>query len=123
MDFNKFINQGNNRTILQVIDGVVIGALSIASLYYAVIMIGTQTDANYFSNLSSNLIMFAIFTVLDCIIIAFTKPLFGFTSVIDNFKARAVVRKREADKKRQQEETAKATLAAAKAARKAARKK
>ncbi len=118
-DFNKFLDTGKNRTILKIIDAVIIGALSIATLYFAVIMIGTPTNTEYFNKLSSNLVMFLIFVIVDVLVIAFTKPLFGFTSVIDNFKARAVVRKREKEKNKAIEAEAKATLAAARAARKA----
>ena len=118
-DFNKFLDTGKNRLILKIVDAVVIAALSIATLYFAVLMIGTPTTVKYFDSLVSKLLLFIIFAVADLLVIAFTKPLFGFTSVIDNFKARAVVRKREKEKSKAIEAEAKATLAAARAARKA----
>ena len=118
-NFYKFLESGKNKLILKIVDAVVIAVLSIIALYYAILMLSTQTTNQYFSKLSSNLVMFLIFATIDFLIISFTKPLFGFTSVIDNFKARAVVRKREREKKKQLEEEAKATLAAARAARKA----
>lgn len=118
-NFNKFLESGKNKLILKIIDAVVIAALSIIALYFAVLMLSTQTNDKYFENLSDNLVMFLIFAAIDFLVISFTKPLFGFTSVIDNFKARAVVRKREHEKKVMLEKEAKATLEAARAARKA----
>ena len=118
-DFNKFLDTGKNKLILKIIDAVVIGALSIITLYFAVLLIGTPTNTDYFNKLSSNLVLFFIFLVVDLLIIALTKPLFGFTSVIDNFKARAIIRKKEREKNRAIEAEAKATLQAARAARKA----
>ena len=105
--------------ILQIIDAVIIAALSVVALYYGVLMLGTTTNSDYFNNLSGNLVKFVIFAFIDFVIITFTKPLFGFTSVIDNFKARAVVRKRENEKRKAIEAEAKATLEAARAARRA----
>ena len=52
-DFNKFLDTGKNKLILKIIDAVVIGALSIITLYFAVLLIGTPTNTDYFNKLSS----------------------------------------------------------------------
>ncbi len=118
-DINKFLETGNNKLIVRIIDIIAIAILSVITLYYVILVLGTQTTLEYFSMVSKNLIYLFIFALADFLLIIFTKPLFGFTSVIDNAKARKALKAKEKATKKAIEENAKATLAAAKAARKA----
>ncbi len=124
-NINKFLEKGHTRTIVKIIDAVLILALSAVAFYYLFLIISTPTNAEYLASVGSDIVFFAIFALVDFILIILTKPLFGFTSVFDNISARRTLKAREKATKKQIEETAKATLAAAKAARKAeeARKK
>ena len=118
-DINKFLETGKNKTIARIIDIVLIAVLSVFALYFVVNVLSTPTNEDYFSAVSKNFICFFVFAVADFLLISFTKPLFGSTSVVENFKARRTLKAREKATKKAIEETAKATLAAAKAARKA----
>ena len=66
-----------------------------------------------------NFLFLFIFGGIDFLLILFTKPLFGFTSVIENFKARKVIKEREKAIKKEIEEKANETLKLAKEARRA----
>ena len=125
LDINKFLEKGHTRTIVKIIDAILILALSAVAFYYLFLIISTPTNAEYLASVGSDIVLFAIFALVDFILIILTKPLFGFTSVFDNISARRTLKAREKATKKQIEETAKATLAAAKAARNAeeARKK
>lgn len=112
-------NNNTLRTVIKIADIIAIAALSIVSLYFIINILGTPTNEGYMKSISSSLLYLAIFAVADFLLITFTKPLFGFTSVIENIKARRTLKAREKATKKAIEENAKATLAAAKAARKA----
>ncbi len=118
-DINNFLEKGNNKTIARIVDAVVIAALSLVAIYFLFKILSTPTNEDYLTLVSKNLLYFAILAVIDFLLIIFTKPLFGFTSVVENIKARRTLKAREKATKKAIEETAKATLAAAKAARKA----
>ena len=124
-DINKFLETGNNKKIVKIVDIVLIAALSIVTLYYLFQVLSAPTTSEYLASVGSNIVMFAIFAAIDAILILFTKPLFGFTSIFDSIAAYRTLKAREKANKKEIEETAKATLAAARAARKAeeARKK
>ena len=118
-DINKFLEKGNNKTIVKIIDAVAIAALAILGLYYLVLVLSTPTNGEYLASVGSNIVKFAIFAAVDAVLIMFTKPLFGFTSIFDSIAAYRTLKAREKANKKEIEETAKATLAAARAARKA----
>lgn len=124
-DINKFLEKGNNKLIAKIIDAVVIAAISIFSLYYLALILSTPTNSEYLTTVGALIVKFLIFALIDVILILFTKPLFGFTSIFDSIAAYRTLKAREKANKKEIEETAKATLAAARAARKAeeARKK
>lgn len=116
---NAFLEKGNNRKIVKIVDAVVIGVLSVLSLYYVVNILGADTKVDYIKTVLDNFLWLAIFGGLDFIIITFTKPLFGFTSVFENAAARKTLKAREKAIRDEIERTAKETLKAARAARKA----
>ena len=118
-DINKFLEKGNNKTIAKIVDAVVIGAVSILTLYYLALMLSVPTNEDYLSLVGAHIVKFVIFALIDVVLIVFTKPLFGFTSIFDSITAYRTLKAREKANKKEIEETAKATLAAAKAARKA----
>lgn len=118
-NINKFLEKDNNKKIAKIIDAVVIAVLSIFGLYYLVLVLSTPTNADYLASVGSNIVKFAIIAAVDAILILFTKPLFGFTSIFDSIAAYRTLKAREKANKKEIEETAKATLAAARAARKA----
>ena len=124
-DINKFLEKGNNKLIAKIIDAVVIAAVSIFGLYYLALILSTPTNSEYLTTVGALIVKFVIFALIDVILILFTKPLFGFTSIFDSISAYRTLKAREKANKKEIEETAKATLAAARAARKAeeARKK
>ncbi len=116
---NAFLDKGNNRKIIKIVDIVVIAILSVLSLYYVVNILGADTKVEYVSTVAKNFLWLAIFGGIDFILITFTKPLFGFTSVFENAAARKTLKAREKAIKEEIERTAKETLKAARAARKA----
>ena len=115
----KFLETGNNKKIVQIVDAVVIGILSIISLVFCVKLIGADTADKYLETALKNFLFLFIFGGIDFLLILFTKPLFGFTSVIENIKARKVIKEREKAIKKEIEEKANETLKLAKEARKA----
>ena len=115
----KFLETGNNKKIVQIVDAVVIGILSIISLVFCVKLIGADTADKYLQTALKNFLFLFIFGGIDFLLILFTKPLFGFTSVIENFKARKVIKEREKAIKKEIEEKANETLKLAKEARRA----
>lgn len=116
---NAFLEKGNNRKIVVIVDAVIIGILSVLSLYFIVNILGADTKVDYIKTVLNNFLWLAIFGGLDFIIITLTKPLFGFTSVFENAEARRTLKAREKAIRDEIERTAKETLKAARAARKA----
>ena len=115
----KFLETGNNKLIIKIVDAVVICILSVVSLYFCAQLISADTAKNYLETVLKNFIYLAIFGGIDVLLILFTKPLFGFTSVIENHKARKTIKEKEKATKKAIEETAKETLRLAKEARRA----
>lgn len=115
----KFLEKGNNKRIVKIVDVVVIAILSVISLYFCIQLLGADTAKNYLKTVGTNFLYLFIFGGIDALLIIFTKPLFGFTSVIENHKARKAVKEKEKAIKKEIEETAKETLKLAKEARKA----
>ena len=116
---NAFLQKGNNRKIVTIVDAVIIGILSVLSLYFIVNILGADTKVDYVKTVLNNFLWLAIFGGLDFIIITFTKPLFGFTSVFENIEARRTLKAREKATREEIERAAKETLKAVRAARKA----
>ena len=116
---NAFLAKGNNRKIVKIVDVVVIAILSVISIYFVVNMLGADTKVDYVKTVSKNFIGLVIFGGIDFLLIIFTKPLFGFTSVFESYQARKTLKEREKANKAEIERTAKETLKAARAARKA----
>ena len=119
MNINHFLERGKNKLICQIIDVVVIAILSVISLYFIVNLIGADTMDKYLKVVGKNGLGLLIFGGVDFLLIMFTKPLFGFTSVVENHRARKVLKQQEKESKRFIEETAKETLRKAREARKA----
>ena len=115
----KFLEKGNNKSIVKIVDVVVIAILSIITLYFSFNLLSADTSKNYLETTLNCFLYIAIFGGVDALLIIFTKPLFGFTSVIENHKARKAVKEKEKAIKKEIEETAKETLKLAKEARKA----
>ena len=116
---NAFLEKGNNRQIVKIVDAVVIAILSIVSLYFVVNILGADTKLEYVAIVLKNFTWLAIFGGIDFLLISFTKPLFGFTSVFENAAARKTLKAREKAVRDEIERTAKETLKAAREARKA----
>ena len=116
---NAFLAKGNNRKIVRIVDIVVIAILSVVSIYFIVNMLGADTKQHYIQTVGKNLLGLIIFGGIDFLLIMFTKPLFGFTSVIESYQARKTLKAREKANRDEIERTAKETLKAARAARKA----
>lgn len=116
---NAFLSKGNNRKIVKIVDAVIIGILSVISLYFVVNILGADTKIDYIKTVLDNLLWLVIFGGVDFLLIMFTKPLFGFTSVFENHAARKTLKEREKAIRMEIERTAQETLKAARAARKA----
>lgn len=122
---NTFLEKGNNKLIVKIIDAVLIAALSIVTLYFVVVMLNIKTDDGYATKVLSNLLFVAIFAVVDVALILFTKPLFGFTSIVEGYKAKKVIKTAEKQAKKAAEADAKERIQKARLeakARKAERK-
>lgn len=119
MNINKFLETGNNKTIVKIIDAVVIAILSVISLYFVVNMIGASTGKDYLNIVGKNILLLIIFGGVDFLIILFTKPLFGFTSVFENVAAAKKVRASEKAAKEQDKADEKAFREKLRAERKA----
>lgn len=116
---NAFLEKGNNRKIVKIVDIVLIGILSVLTLIFVVQILGADTLENYAINVLKKLLWVVVFGGLDFLLIMFTKPLFGFTSVFENYAANKKLKEREKAIKEEIERTAKETLKAAREARKA----
>lgn len=116
---NAFLEKGNNRKIVKIVDIVLIGILSVLTLIFVVQILGADTLENYAINVLKKLLWVVVFGGLDFLLIIFTKPLFGFTSVFENYAANKKLKEREKAIKEEIERTAKETLKAAREARKA----
>lgn len=116
---NAFLNKGNNRKIVKIVDAVVIVILSIISLVFVVNILGADTKVEYISTVLKNFLWLAVFGGIDFLLIMFTKPLFGFTSVFESYQAKKTLKEREKANKAEIERVAQETLKAARAARKA----
>ncbi len=116
---NAFLSKGNNRKIVKIVDVVVIAILSVLALYFVVNILGADTKVEYVSTVLKNFLWVVIFGGIDFILIMFTKPLFGFTSVFESYQAKKTLKEREKATKAENERNAKETIKAARAARKA----
>ena len=116
---NAFLEKGNNRKIVVIVDAVLIAILSVLSLVFVVNILGADTKVDYIKTVLNNFLWLAIFGGLDFLLITFTKPLFGFTSVFENAQARKTLKAREKAIREEIERNAKETLKAAREARKA----
>lgn len=104
---NTFLEKGNNKRIVKIIDAVLIAALSIATLYFVVMILNIKTEDGYATKVLSNLLFVVIFGIIDVALILFTKPLFGFTSVFENYRANKIIKTAEKQAKKAAEADAK----------------
>lgn len=118
-NINAFLEKGKNKTIVRIIDGIVIGLLSVITIYVVARILSASTAADYLKTVGRYFLLLIIFGGLDFLIILFTKPLFGFTSFVENHRARKTLKAREKASRLEIERQAKETLKAARAARKA----
>ena len=116
---NAFLEKGKNKTLIKIIDGVVIGLLSVATIYIIARILSASTAADYLKTVGRYFLILIVVGGVDFLLILFTKPLFGFTSFVENHKARKTLKAREKASKLEIERQAQETLKAARAARKA----
>lgn len=124
---NTFLEKGNNKLIAKIIDAVLIAVLSVFTLIFTVRIISTNTADTYALHVVKNLIWLIVFGGADLLLIIFTKPLFGFTSAIENHRARKANRIREKAQQKAAQQEAKERIKKAhleaKAAKAAAKNK
>ena len=108
----KFLEKGNNKRIFKIVDAVIIGILSVLSLYFVFNILSADTMDKYWQHVLKQFLFLLIVGGADFLLIIFTKPLFGFTSFFENREAKKRIKAREkavkADEKAAQK-TAKAS--------------
>jgi len=123
---NAFLEKGNNKKIAQIVVGVVIGILSLITLFFIIQIISADTNTivengviieEYTDRLLPNLGLCLIFAILDCILILFAKPLYGFASISESFSAWKNLRAREKAQQKAAEAEMKAKMDAVRAER------
>ena len=88
----KFLEKDNNKRIVKIIDAVIIGILSLLSLYFVFNILSANTRDNYWQHVLKQLLFLLIFGGADFLLILFTKPLFGFTSFFENREAKKKIK-------------------------------